>query len=69
MKRTLKVAWKVLKADPTVRKSTNALAVTLVSGIGLAWSDGNLESQEVGIALGAALVATAAVWKARNQPA
>lgn len=57
---------KIVTGNPTVRKATNALVVTLVGGIGLALADGSITGAEVGVALGTALVATAAVWKGNN---
>lgn len=66
MNKTLRVAWKIVSANPTVRKSTNALAVTLIGGIGTSLADGQLTAGEIGATLGVALVATAAVWKGSN---
>lgn len=56
----------ILKADPKVRKATTALGVTALGGIGASMADGNLTIPEVVIALGAALVAAAAVWRVPN---
>lgn len=58
---------KIVTGNRTVRKATTALGVTLVGGLGTSLSDGNLTWAEVGVTVGAALVATAAVWKADNR--
>lgn len=57
---------KIITGNKTVRKATTALGTTLIGGLGIALSDGNLEGAEVLVALGAALVATAGVWKVGN---
>jgi hypothetical protein len=59
---------KIVTGNRTVRKSTTALGVTLIGGIGTSLADGSLTWGEVGVTVGAALVATAAVWKADNRP-
>lgn len=66
MNKTLETMWKIVSLNKTVRKASNALVVTLVGGIGTALSDGNLTGTEVGVVVGVALVATAAVWKGDN---
>lgn len=58
---------KILTGNRTVRKATTALGVTLVGGLGTALADGSLTGTEFGVVVGAALVATAAVWKADNK--
>lgn len=58
---------KIVTGNRTVRKATNALGFTLVGGLGLALSDGDLTLAEIGVAVGASLVTTAAVWKADNK--
>lgn len=58
---------KIVTGNRTVRKATNALGFTLVGGLGLALSDGDLTWAEIGVAVGASLVTTAAVWKADNK--
>jgi hypothetical protein len=58
---------KIITGNRTVRKATNALGFTLVGGLGLALSDGDITWAEVGVAVGASLVTTAAVWKADNR--
>ena len=67
MKKTLKVAWQIISANPRVRKATNALGVTLVGGFGTALLDGGITWAESGAVLGVALVATSAVWKGDNK--
>ena len=66
MNKTLGIAWKIISGNKTVRKSTNALAVTLVGGFGTALLDGGITTGEAAVVLGTALVATSAVWKASN---
>lgn len=58
---------KIITGNRTVRKATTALGVTLLGGIGTSLADGGLTWAEVGITIGASLVATAAVWKADNK--
>lgn len=58
---------KIITGNRTVRKATTALGITLVGGIGTSLSDGDLTWPDVAVTLGAALVATAAVWKADNR--
>jgi hypothetical protein len=58
---------KIITGNRTVRKATTALGVTLVGGIGTSLADGNLTGAEICVTIGAALVATAAVWKADNR--
>lgn len=60
---------KIVTGNRTVRKATAALGVTLLGGIGTSLIDGSLTAPEVGMTLGAALVACAAVWKTSNEPA
>lgn len=48
------------------RKAYTAVGVALAGGIGLALSDGSITVQEVLVAIGAALVAGAAVYKVKN---
>lgn len=67
MNKTLSVVWKVVSGNRTVRKSTNALVTTLVGGIGVALSDGDITWAESAVVLGTALVATSAVWKGTNE--
>lgn len=57
---------KIVLGHRTVRKATTALGATLIGGIGTSLADGSLTWAEVGVTTGAALVATAAVWKADN---
>lgn len=59
---------KIVTGNRTVRKATAALGVTLLGGVGTSMADGNLTLGEVCVTVGAALVATAAVWKADNKP-
>lgn len=58
---------KIVSGNRTVRKATTALGVTLIGGVGTSLSDGSLTWAEIGVTVGAALVATAAVWKADNR--
>lgn len=67
MKSTIRIAWTIVSMNKTVRKSTLALATTLVGGIGVALVDGDLTGLEFGAVLGASLVATSAVWKGDNK--
>lgn len=67
MNKTIAVAWKIISGNKTVRKSTNALAVTLVGGLGTALVDGDVTGKEVIAVVGVALVATSAVWKGNNR--
>lgn len=67
MKKVLYEVFKIVSGNRTVRKSTNALVVTLVGGIGTALSDGKLTHTEIGVVVGVALVATSAVWKSSNE--
>lgn len=60
---------KILTGNKTVRKASAALIVTLLGGVGTAMADGNLTGAECIVAAGAALVATAAVWKTANEVA
>jgi hypothetical protein len=48
------------------RKAYTAAAVALVGGVGLALSDGSVTGSEVLVALGAGLLAGAAVYKVPN---
>lgn len=58
---------KIITGNKTVRKASTALVVTFVGGVGASLADGALSMAEVGIAAGAALVASAAVWKVENK--
>lgn len=62
----MKTIFAVLKADKRVRKSTAGLVGTFVGGLGTSMADGNLDTPEVIVALGAALVVAAAVWRIPN---
>ena len=66
MNKFLSEAWKVITLNKTVRKASAALGVTLIGALGASLSDGSLTGQEVGVSVGAALVAAAAVWKTQN---
>lgn len=68
MNKIANTAWKIVSGNKTVRKSTNALAVTLVGGFGTALLDGGITGSEALAVVGVALVATSAVWKADNKP-
>jgi hypothetical protein len=63
----MKEIIKIITGNRTVRKATTALGVTLIGGIGTSLTDGSLTWPEVGVTVGASLVATAAVWKADNR--
>lgn len=63
----MKTVIKIITGNRTVRKATNALGITLIGGLGTSLADGNITWAEVGVTVGAALVATAAVWKADNK--
>lgn len=69
MNKTLNTAWKIVSGNKTVRKSTNALAVTLIGGFGTALLDGGITAGEAAVVVGTALVATSAVWKGTNRDA
>lgn len=58
---------KIVSGHPTVRKATAAFAVTLLGALGTSLIDGALNGSEVGMSIGTALVATAAVWKTTNK--
>jgi hypothetical protein len=60
---------KIITGNKTVRKATAALGVTLLGGIGTSLIDGSLTAPELGMTVGAALVACAAVWKTSNAEA
>lgn len=60
---------KIVTAHPTVRKATAAFTATLLGALGTSLIDGIITGPEVGMSFGAALVATAAVWKTTNKEA
>jgi len=63
----LKTIIRIVTADRRVRKASAALGSTFVGGLGVSLADGSLTLAEAGVALGAALVATAAVWRVPNK--